>query len=55
MIVLQGQLKTVDHEEVSQRFQGWTVLFAEPGTGFVSLEAGDLGAEFLVLQFGQRS
>jgi len=55
VIVLQGQLKTVDHEEVSQSFQGWTVLFAEPGTGPVSLAAGDLGAEFLVLQFGQGS
>ncbi|MDO9024338.1 hypothetical protein [Zwartia sp.] len=54
VIVLQGQLNTLDHQEVDQSFQGWTVLFAEPGTGPVSLVAGDLGAEFLVLQFGQR-
>jgi len=50
LIVLQGKVK---HTE--QLFKKWSLFFVEPEAAPICLEAGDKGAEFLVLQFGKRA
>lgn len=59
VVVLQGEVKlvTFDQQQTNfqqQTFQGWTVFFTDPTVKTASFEAGVHGAEFVMLQFGQR-
>jgi hypothetical protein len=50
LIVVQGKVK-----HAGQIFKKWSLFFVEPEAAPICLEAGDKGAEFLVLQFGKRA
>lgn len=52
VVVLQGD---VQHAGLHQTFHDWTVFFTDPTIKATTFQAGDKGAELVMLQFGQRT
>lgn len=65
VVVLQGEVKqigqvpqqepAVQQAGLLKTFPGWSVFFTDPTARATFFQAGDQGAEFVMLQFGQRT